>query len=107
MAASYKTEYEQTTVSTFPYDEPYRYESESESFGIGDLKNSDGDGYYNRFDAGIQVGIGVWYGRWNLDFAYERGFCSFYNYENMLGAKPEKSLSLASSNVLIRLGFAF
>lgn len=107
MAATYKTEYERTTVSTFPYDEPYQYKSESESFGIGDLKNSDDEGFYNRFDAGIQVGVGVWYGRWNLDFAYERGFCSFYNYENMYGSKPEKSLSLASSNVLIRLGFAF
>lgn len=83
------------------------YEETESDLSFGDMKNGDGDGFYNRFDAGIQVGVGVWYGRWNLDFAYERGFCSFYNYENMYGYKPEKSLSLASSNVLIRLGFAF
>lgn len=104
MAASYKTEYE---YSVNNYDSDYNsFESEKNSYGIGDLKNSDDEGYYNRFDAGIQAGIGVWYGRWNLDFSYERGFCSFYNFDKMWG-NNEKSYSLAASNVLIRLGFAF
>lgn len=105
MAASYKEESEYSFTNT--YDSDYNeFRSEKDSFGIGDLKNSDDEGYYNRFDAGIQAGIGVWYGRWNLDFSYERGFCSIYDFEKMYG-KTDKSYSLAASNVLIRLGFAF
>lgn len=105
MAASYKTEKEYSYTDT-AYPEDNEYYKEKESYSIGDLKNSDDEGYYNRFDAGIQAGIGVWYGRWNLDFSYERGFCSFYNYEKMVGSTA-KDCSLAASNVLIRLGFAF
>lgn len=105
MAASYKTEYEYTYIDT-EYPQDNEYEKTKESYGIGDLKNSDDEGYYNRFDAGIQAGIGVWYGRWNLDVSYERGFCSFYNFDKMWGSS-DKSYSLAASNVLIRLGFAF
>ncbi len=104
IAATYKTEYERSTV--FPAM-PNRnsYYSSKESYGIGDF----GDGEdklgidYNRFDAGIQAGIGVWYGRWNLDFTYERGFCSIFGYEEYQGHKP----SFSASNAIIRLGFAF
>lgn len=105
MAATRKFENEYSFVNS--YNSDYNeFGSEKESLSIGDMKNSDDEGYYNRFDAGIQAGIGVWYGRWNLDFSYERGFCSFYNFDKMWG-NNEKSYSLAASNVLIRLGFAF
>jgi hypothetical protein len=102
MAGKLKEESEYSLVNN--WDSDYnRFESSKEDYSIGDLKDSDGDSYYNRFDAGIQAGIGVWYGRWNLDFTYERGFCSFYKYEEYDGHKA----SLASSNAVIRLGFAF
>lgn len=105
MAASYKYEYEYSLTNT--YDSQYNtFDSESESYGIGDMKNEDDEGWYNRFDAGIQAGIGVWYGRWNLDFTYERGFCNMINFDNLWG-KTDKSYSVSASNVLIRLGFAF
>ena len=105
MAASYKIEKEYSYTDT-AYPEDNEFKSQKDSYGIGDMKNSDDENFYNRFDAGIQAGIGVWYGRWNLDFSYERGFCSIYDFEKMYG-KTDKSYSLAASNVLIRLGFAF
>lgn len=102
MAGTLKSEYENSLIIP-SYPSASDYESGKESTSIGDLKDSEGDSYYNRFDAGIQAGIGVWYGRWNLDFTYERGFCSFYSYEEYNGHKP----SLCASNAVIRLGFAF
>lgn len=52
---------------------------------------------YNRFDAGINLGVGVWYDRFNLDFSYQRGFIDVFT--DFDGIK--------SSNFMIRLGVAF
>ncbi len=64
------------------------------------------------FDAGIQAGIGVWYGRFNLDFIYQRGFMSdfinvIYNdyYGYYYGSSYERDFY--SSNFTIRLGVSF
>ncbi len=100
MAATLKTEYESSI--NFPSNPDYNeYESGSESYSIGDLEDSEGDSFYNRFDVGIQAGIGVWYGRWNLDFTYERGFCGIYKNDYLGDA------NISASNAIIRLGFAF
>lgn len=52
---------------------------------------------YNRFDAGINVGVGVWYSRFNLDFSYQHGFVNVFT--DMDGFK--------SGNFMINLGVAF
>lgn len=52
---------------------------------------------YNRFDAGLNIGVGVWYDRFNLDFSYQRGFIDVFT--DFDGIK--------SSNFMIRLGVAF
>lgn len=52
---------------------------------------------YNRFDAGLNLGVGVWYDRFNLDFSYQRGFIDVFT--DLDGVK--------SSNFMIRLGVAF
>lgn len=52
---------------------------------------------YNRFDAGLNLGVGVWYDRFNLDFSYQRGFVDVFT--DLDGVK--------SSNFMIRLGVAF
>ncbi len=65
------------------------------------------------FDAGIQAGIGIWYGRFNLDLIYQRGFMSdFVNvkyrddyYYESYGASYENKFY--SSNFTIRLGVSF
>jgi hypothetical protein len=49
---------------------------------------------YKRFDVGLNVGVGVWYDRFNLDLTYQTGFI-----EVVPGVK--------SHAVLLRLGVAF
>ncbi len=67
-------------------------------------KNNDGHEcdadleFTNRYDAGIQVGLGAWYKRFNLDFMYRHGFVGFVSM-------PYNNLN--SSAFLIRLGYAF
>ncbi len=51
---------------------------------------------WNRFDAGLQLGFGVWYDRYNLDFTWQRGFIEGY-----------KDYKMYTSNFMIRLGVAF
>ena len=56
------------------------------------------DAFENSFDIGLQVGVGAWYKKFNLDITYQPGFVPFVSTPN--GA-------LKSSQVLIRLGYAF
>lgn len=53
---------------------------------------------YRAYDVGMQLGAGVWYGRFNLDFSYQRGF--IYMASN-------GDYDLHASNFVIRLGVAF
>ena len=48
---------------------------------------------WKRFDAGMNIGVGIWYDRFNFDITYQRGFI--------------KTWESNTSNVLIRLGVAF
>lgn len=65
-------------------------DGDEEDWDLGDL-----DGY-NRFDAGINFGIGVWYDRFNLDFSLQRGFIdAIDDWEGK------------TSNFMIRLGYSF
>ena len=53
---------------------------------------------YNRFDAGLNVGVGVWYNRFNLDFSYQHGFIDVYS---------DMEDGFKSNNFMIRFGIAF
>ncbi len=65
---------------------------EGDSPSWGDFKD-----YYDwqDLDAGLQLGIGVWYKRFNLDFTWQRGFV------NKLDDTAK------TSNLMLRLGIAF
>lgn len=63
---------------------------DEESVSLGDI-----DGW-KRFDVGLNVGFGVWYDRFNLDFTYQRGFI-----------EAIEDGEINTSNILIRLGVAF
>lgn len=69
-------------------------EKESAKTDWGDFT----DDYYQSFDAGMQIGLGVWYKRFNLDFMYQRGFVGMYK---------DVEENMHSSNFEIRLGVAF
>lgn len=70
---------------------------------LGKYKSKDGDDEestdlsdwddWKRFDAGMNIGAGIWYSRFNLDISYQRGFI--------------KTWEANTSNVLLRLGVAF
>ena len=67
-----------------------------ESLSMGDwddVAEDIGADSWKRIDAGMNIGVGLWYSRFNLDFTYQRGFI--------------KTWEANTSNVLIRLGVAF
>lgn len=71
----------------------YKNEYDEEDIDFSDLKD-----YYKQIDAGLQVGVGVWYKRFNLDLTYQRGF---------IDANDDSDYSIFSSNFMVRLGVAF
>lgn len=74
-------------VGKITEEESYEGDSEKSEVKIGDWED------WKRFDAGMNIGVGIWYDRFNLDFTYQRGFI--------------KTWELNTSNILIRLGVAF
>jgi hypothetical protein len=68
---------------------------DDESIGMGDWKDDLGL-EWNRFDAGMNIGFGVWYDRFNLDFTFQRGF-----------VEAIKDGETYTSNIMLRLGVAF
>jgi hypothetical protein len=51
---------------------------------------------YNRYDAGICGGIGLWIGHWNVDITYQRGIASI-----------KKGDDYYSTKLLLSVGYAF
>lgn len=58
-----------------------------------------------RFDAGIQLGAGVWYGRFNLNFTWQRGFAPYVGDFPFGDSWDDKKFQ--SSNAILSLGVAF
>lgn len=67
-----------------------------ESYSWGDMADWN-EVDYRRYDVGLNVGVSVWYDRYNLDLCYQRGFIDVYS--DFDGIK--------ASNFMIRLGVAF
>ena len=51
---------------------------------------------YNRYDFGINGGIGIWYNHWGLELGYERGLSFLY-----------KGNDIYCYNYLLTIGYAF
>ena len=58
------------------------------------------DETYNRFDAGINPGIALWFGPFGVDFTYQRGFINANKDEN-------NTAEAYTENFLIGLAFRF
>lgn len=77
----------------FKYDD-----DDDEKLSLGDLR----DEYdFQAFDAGLQLGAGVWWKRFNFDITWQRGFVPLGSYY------LDDRHDLYSSNVMFRLGVAF
>lgn len=74
------------------FDYAGKFSDGDESLSIWDDEIED----YNHFDAGIQLGFGIWYQNFNLDFMWQRGF-----------AKWDKESDTYSQGLMLRLGIAF
>lgn len=75
----------------------FEYEGEKEDISMGDWDDPAGlDMDWQRFDAGLNAGFGVWYNRFNLDFNFQRGF-----------VEAIKNYKFYTNNFSIRLGVAF
>lgn len=68
----------------------YKGDSECEDIKLGDIED------YNRLDVGMNIGVGVWYKRFNLDLMYQKGFLA-----------TDFDLEGGASNFMVRLGVAF
>lgn len=78
------------------YDFTSKMKEDGESISWGEFADAlEVD--YNHFDAGMNLGVGVWYDRYNLDFTYQRGFIDAFS----------DSDGFNTSNFMIRLGIAF
>lgn len=82
--------------ASFDYTGKCKYDGESIKLGDWDDEYEGLGIDWNRFDAGMQVGVGVWYNRFNLDFTYHRGF-----------VKAVEDVKAYTNNFMIRLGVAF
>lgn len=78
------------------YDYTSKMKEDGESISWGDFADAlEVD--YNHFDAGMNIGVGVWYDRFNLDLTYQRGFIDVFTDAD----------GIKTSNFMIRLGIAF
>lgn len=59
------------------------------------------------FDAGIQAGIGFFYKKINIDITYQRGFFDMGRFDWYDSDGYHQRSSCKSSNVMLRIGFAF
>lgn len=75
-AGKYKSEYEDHVYSTSKYGNNIKDTNTDTSTDIGDL-----DGYRN-YDFGATGGIGFWFGHFNVDVSYQRGFISVFDGDN-------------------------
>lgn len=77
---------------------------DDDSESMWDLEDADGNKLIMPFDAGLQLGVGFWYKRLNLNFTWQRGFA---NYVHAGYNKDGDELWFQSSNAIISLGIAF
>lgn len=77
----------------------YGYDGDKEKEEIGIYDEEFGD--YMPLDLGMKFGVGVWFNKkFNLDLTYQRGFVDPFDYQ-------DDDYTVATSNFLIRLGYAF
>jgi len=82
--------------------------STNTSTPIGDIDS------LHRLDVGLNLGIGYWFGHFNIDLTWQRGFISFWDNGDdvvTIGSGKNKitrkSGNLYTNNVQLRLGYAF
>lgn len=74
-----------------------------------EIKISDYD-IMRKYDVGMNLGIGYWFGRFNLDFTWQRGFIPLFDNgdrEVTIDKKTREWGNLFTSNFQLTLGYSF
>jgi hypothetical protein len=90
-AGTLKTETTDHIISNSSYGNRNDLKENSSSVDIGDIKN------YTNYDFGVIAGVGFWYGHFNIDLTWQRGFISIFDSGD----------SAFSNAIQVRLGYAF
>lgn len=83
------------------------YSSNKKSVAIKDMDNM------RKYDVGINVGVGYWFGHFNIDFTWQRGFVPIYEGGHKVIVVGDKKTdkreagNFYSNNFQLRLGYAF
>lgn len=107
-AGSYKTKTTDTIISTSKYGNRNDYKENESDVKISDLDNM------RKYDAGINLGIGYWFGHFNIDFTWQRGFIPVFeggDKEIQIGsgkkAQKKEVGNYFTNNFQLTLGYAF
>ncbi len=106
-AGDFKTHMTDQIVSTSKYGNRNDFNENESKVKIGDLAGM------RKYDVGINLGVGYWFGHFNLDFTWQRGFIPIYeggdNEISVGGKKGNKREqgNFFSNNFQLRLGYAF
>ncbi|MDE6812123.1 MAG: PorT family protein [Muribaculaceae bacterium] len=91
------------------YKQWYKTEDIDESTSGSDIDWDDVG--HTAFDAGLKLGIGVWYGRYNFDISWQRGFAPFvegYPFDDdHWDDRHGETKQFCSSNLIISVGYSF
>lgn len=100
----YKSDYTDHIISTSKYGNRNDKTTSSSETKIKDLQGM------RRYDAGINLGVGYWFGRFNIDFTWQRGFIAMFeggDEQVKIGKKSYERGNLFSNNFQLKLGYAF
>lgn len=103
-AGNYKNEYTDHIISTSKYGNRNDKKTTSTEIKLKDLEG------IRRYDAGFSLGVGYWYGKFNIDFAWQRGFIAMYEggaEEIKIGKSTHKRGNLFTNNFQLKLGYSF
>lgn len=106
-AGNYKKYTTDHIVSTSKYGNRNDFKENTDKVNLGDIEGM------RKYDAGLNLGIGYWFGHFNIDFTWQRGFVPLYeggSDEISIGGKKGQKRELGnlySNNFQLRLGYAF
>lgn len=101
---NYKTDYTDHIISSSKYGHRNDKKTTSTKTKINDLDNM------RKYDAGINLGVGYWFGKFNLDFSWQRGFIGIYedgDEEVKIGKERLEKGNLFTNSFQLKLGYAF
>lgn len=103
-AGKQNNEYVDRVISTSQYGNVNKEDKSSSDVKIGDMDNM------RKYDAGFNLGIGYWFGRFNIDFTWQRGFFAIFDDGDTMvkiGKSEQEKGNLYTNNFQLRLGYAF